>query len=56
MGFLIDGHNRYRIIEKYPQITYTVHEKRFSRPFSAIAWICKNQLGRRNLPWNRKNI
>ena len=53
-GILIDGHNRYRIIEKYPQITYTVHEKDFPDRFSAIAWICKNQLGRRNLTLEQK--
>lgn len=51
-GILVDGHNRYRIAEKHPHIRYTTVEKEFPDRYSVIAWICKNQLGRRNL--NRK--
>lgn len=51
-GTLVDGHNRYRIAEKHPHIRYTTVEKEFPDRYSVIAWICKNQLGRRNL--NRK--
>ena len=48
-GILVDGHNRYRIAEKHPHIRYTTVEKEFPDRYSVIAWICKNQLGRRNL-------
>lgn len=48
-GVIVDGHNRFRVLEKYPHIKYTVHEKSFDDRFSVLAWICKNQLGRRNL-------
>ena len=48
-GTLVDGHNRYRIAEKHPHIRYTTVEKEFPDRYSVIAWICKNQLGRRNL-------
>lgn len=48
-GVIVDGHNRFRILEKYPNIKYTIHEKAFEDRFSVLAWICKNQLGRRNL-------
>jgi hypothetical protein len=48
-GTLVDGHNRYRIAEKHPHIQYTIAEKEFPDRYSVLAWICKNQLGRRNL-------
>ena len=48
-GTLVDGHNRYRIAEKHPHIRYTTVEKEFPDRYSVLAWICKSQLGRRNL-------
>ena len=48
-GTIIDGHNRYRIAHAHPQIIYTVYEKDFENRYEALAWICNNQLGRRNL-------
>ena len=48
-GVLVDGHNRYRILQKHPEIQFTTYEKQFPDRYAAIAWICKNQLGRRNL-------
>lgn len=48
-GILVDGHNRYRIAEKHPHIRYTTVEKEFPDRYSVLAWICKSQLGRRNL-------
>ena len=48
-GIIVDGHNRYRILQKHPEIQFTTYEKQFSDRYAAIAWICKNQLGRRNL-------
>ena len=48
-GVIVDGHNRYRILQKYPEIQFTTYEKQFPDRYAAIAWICKNQLGRRNL-------
>ena len=53
-GVIVDGHNRFRILEKHPDIQYTIHEKSFDDRFSALAWICKNQLGRRNLTPTQK--
>ena len=49
-GMIIDGHKRFKIVEKHPEIEYSVTEFFFEDEFEAIAWICKNQLGRRNLP------
>lgn len=53
-GVIVDGHNRFRIIERHPEIKYTTHEKQFDDRFAVIAWICKNQLGRRNLTPEQK--
>ena len=48
-GMILDGHNRFRLIQKYPNLEYTTIELNFANRFEAIAWVCKNQLGRRNL-------
>ena len=48
-GVIVDGHNRYRILQQHPEIQFTTYEKPFPDRYAAIAWICKNQLGRRNL-------
>ena len=53
-GLIVDGHNRYTIAKKHPEIPFTVHEKEFSSRYEAIIWICKNQLGRRNLTPEQK--
>lgn len=53
-GLIVDGHNRYTILQKHPDIPYTVHEKEFADRYEAIIWICKNQLGRRNLTPEQK--
>lgn len=45
---IVDGHNRYEICNKL-QIPYGVKEQTFSNRDAAIAWICSNQLGRRNI-------
>lgn len=58
-NIIVDGHNRYRIMLKHPeiQIPFDIYEKEFPDRFAAIAWICRNQLGRRNLtPENRKYL
>ena len=47
-GIIIDGHNRYRICQEH-EIPFPVEEKSFDCREEAIAWICANQLGRRNL-------
>jgi hypothetical protein len=46
---IVDGHNRYKIVQAHPGIIFDVFEKDFENRYEAIAWICKNQLGRRNL-------
>ncbi len=53
-GIIVDGHNRYRFIQQHPEIEYEIYEKDFDDRNEAIAWICKNQLGRRNLTPEQK--
>ena len=48
-GLIVDGHNRFAILKNHPEIKYTVLEKEFTNRYEAIVWICRNQLGRRNL-------
>ena len=51
---IVDGHNRFAILKNHPEIKYTVLEKEFANRYEAIVWICKNQLGRRNLTLEQK--
>ena len=54
---IVDGHNRYKIAQKHPGIEFRIHEKQFNNRYEAISWICKNQLGRRNLtPMQKKYL
>ena len=53
-GLIVDGHNRFTIAKKHPEIPFTTHEKAFANRYEAIIWICKNQLGRRNLTPEQK--
>ena len=45
---IVDGHNRYKICTQH-EIPFAVEEMYFGCREEAIAWICANQLGRRNL-------
>lgn len=53
-GTILDGHNRYEIIQKHPELTYAVQNLDFDNRYEAISWICKHQLGRRNLTPQQK--
>ena len=55
-GYIVDGYTRYQILRKYPFIPFEVIEKEFSSRYEALAWICKNQLGRRNLTPEQKKF
>lgn len=47
-GFIIDGHNRYEICTKH-RIPFQTKDMNFDSNEEVIAWICANQLGRRNI-------
>lgn len=48
-GTLIDGHNRWKIIQENPDVRYKTTEVIFYNRNEAILWIINNQLGRRNI-------
>lgn len=47
-GIIVDGHNRYQICRKH-NIPFMIREIALDSRDEVIAWICKNQLGRRNI-------
>ena len=51
---LVDGHNRYAILQKHPEIYFSTMPLPFENREEVLAWICKNQLGRRNLTPEQK--
>ena len=46
---IVDGHNRYKICKKY-ELPFSTLQISFQSREEAVAWICANQLGRRNIP------
>ena len=53
-NILVDGHNRYAILQKHPEIYFSTMPLPFENREEVLAWICKNQLGRRNLTPEQK--
>ena len=52
---IIDGHHRWKIIQNHPEIPYKVTRMTFPDKWAAIVWMCKNQLGKRNLTDEQKS-
>ena len=48
-GVLVDGHNRWKVIQEIPEVKWRTREMDFADKWSAFEWMYKNQLGRRNL-------
>ena len=55
-NIIVDGHHRYKILKKHPDIKYRITERCFENRYEAISWICLNQLGRRNISSIQKTI
>ena len=53
---IVDGHNRYEILQSHPGIPYSVRDLNLETREEVLAWICKNQLGRRNLTPEQKKF
>jgi DNA modification methylase len=47
-GFIIDGHNRYKIATDW-QLSFKTIEKAFDSEYHVRKWMAQNQIGRRNL-------
>ena len=48
-GTIVDGHNRYKIVQKHPEIPFKTREMNFPDKWAAFDWMYSKQLGRRNL-------
>ena len=48
-GVIVDGHNRWKVIQENPSVKYRVREIPFPDKWAAFEWMYRNQLGRRNL-------
>lgn len=48
-GILVDGHNRWKVIQEFPEVKWRTREMNFPDKWAAFDWMYKNQLGRRNL-------
>lgn len=55
-GTIVDGHNRYKVIQEHPEIPYHIKEMPFADKWEAFAWMFKNQLGRRNIQAKDRDI
>ena len=53
---LVDGHNRYEIVQEHPEISFSTMPLPFESREEVLVWICKNQLGRRNLTPEQKKF
>ena len=54
LGELYGNAQAYAILQKHPEIYFSTMPLRFENREEAIAWICRNQLGRRNLSPEQK--
>ena len=54
-GVIVDGHNRWRIIQENPQIPFRTKEMDFADKWAAFEWMYRKQLGRRNLTEQQKD-
>ena len=57
-NILVDGHNRYKILQQHPEIPYTTRSISCTCETreDVLVWICKHQLGRRNLTPEQKKF
>lgn len=53
-GIIVDGHNRWKVIQEHPEIPYRIKEMPFADKWEAFDWMYKKQLGRRNLSEEQK--
>ena len=55
-GTIVDGHNRYEILQSHPEIPCIVCNLELETRDEVLVWICKYQLGRRNLTPEQKKF
>ena len=55
-GTIVDRHNRYEILQSHPEIPCSIRDLELETRDEVIVWICKHQLGRRNLTPEQKKF
>ncbi len=55
-GTIVDGPNRYEILQSHPEIPCSVRDLELETREEVLVWICKHQLGRRNLTPEQKKF
>lgn len=53
-GIILDGHNRYEICTAHG-LDFRTEDLTLESREDAVIWICKNQIGRRNITQNQRN-
>ena len=53
---IVDGHNRWKIIQEFPNIPFRIKEMLFADKWEAFEWMYRKQLGRRNLTDEQKTV
>ena len=44
-GIIVDGHNRWKVIQEHPKIPYKIREMDFADKWAAFDWMYQKQLG-----------
>jgi len=55
-GTIIDGHNRWKVVQEHPEIPYRIKEMDFADKWEAFDWMYRKQLGRRNLTDEQRTV
>lgn len=55
-GVLVDGHNRWKVIQEHPEIKWRTRSIEFEDKLAAFEWMHENQLGRRNLTDEEREV
>ena len=55
-GTIVDGHNRWKIVQEHPEIPFRTKEMHFTDKWEAFDWMYKKQLGRRNLTDEQRTV
>ena len=55
-GIIVDGHNRWKIIQDHPEVSWRTRSMDFADKWAAFDWMYKNQLGRRNLTEQQRAV
>lgn len=53
---IVDGHNRWKVIQEFPDIPFRIKEMLFDDKWAAFDWMYAKQLGRRNLTDEQRTL